>query len=134
MARGTEAERRSRTTAVVRLVFTRMVWVLGAAVFAAIAWIGVIVLRPILHADRRRVAEAQARALEAERPGARADSPIEVEVSSQIEPRAEREPCPRCRGRFHVEAHEAVQGMRRVLVRCGGCGTERTTWFRIRPA
>jgi hypothetical protein len=110
-----------------------MEWLLGAAVLAAVAWIGVIALRPILQSDRRRVLEAQVRALEARRPGASADAPIEVGVASQIEPRAEREPCPRCRGRFHVEAHEATASLRRVHLRCGGCGTERITWFRIRP-
>jgi hypothetical protein len=113
-----------------------MEWVLGAAVIAAIAWIGVIVGGRIVQSDRRRIAEAETRALEAARPGAQADTPIDVDVSSQIEPRAEREPCPRCRGRFHVEAHDAVrepEPLRRVRLRCGGCGTERVTWFRIRP-
>jgi len=132
-----------------------MGWVLGVAVIAAVAWIGVIVGSRLLESDRRRALEAEARALEIEaqaleatRPGARAEDPIEVASASQIEPRAEREPCPRCRGRFHVEAHEARSAgpapptarardrepevLRRVHTRCGGCGTDRVTWFRIR--
>lgn len=127
-----------------------MSWVLGAAVLAAVAWIAVIVGGRIVQSDQRRALAAEAdalaieaRALEAARPGARAEDPIDVGFASQIEPKVEREPCPRCGGRFHVEAHEAptVQSrdrepevLRRVLARCGGCGTDRVTWFRVRAA
>ena len=131
-----------------------MGWVLATAVLAAVGWIVAIVGGQLMRADRRqRLAsaaqrlEAEAIGLEAARPGGGADRPIEVISASQIEPRAEREPCPRCGGRFHVETHEVqafeddplatgvvagVKLLRQVICRCGSCGVERPTWFCIR--
>lgn len=124
-----------------------MGWLLGCAVLAAVGWIAAIVGGQILRGDRRaRLAgeakqlEADARALAIARPGGTADRPIEVVSASQIEPRAEREPCPTCGGRFHVETHEVqtiganapdAETVRHVVCRCGTCGTARTTWFRV---
>lgn len=131
-----------------------MSWVLGAAVLAALGWIVAIVGGQLGRADRRQQLasaaaqlEAQAVGLDATRPGGAADRPIEVISASQIEPRAQREPCPRCGGRFHVATHEVqvidddrpgpgidadAKRLRHVVCRCGSCGVERPTWFYIR--
>lgn len=119
-----------------------MAWLLAGAVLAAVAWIGVVALTPIFRGDRRRRLAAEADALraevdrlEAERPGGDSERPIDVVSASQIEPRAERGPCPRCGGNLHVSAHTVrsvgAERLRHVVCRCGGCGAERVTWFRV---
>jgi hypothetical protein len=109
--------------------------VLGLAVLAAVGWIGMIVAREVLRRGAPARLEARIRTLDAAREGGAPDRPIEVVSPAQIEPRAERAPCPRCSGNLHVEAHE-VDGpelLRRVLTRCGQCGEHVTTWFRVLP-
>lgn len=119
-------------------------WLLAAAVVTAVGWIATIVGTQLMRADRRRQLarqaeqlDAAARMLEAARPGGSVSGAIDVASAAQIEPRAEREPCPHCGGRFHVEAHtvEIVDDdrLRQVVARCGGCGITRTTWFRVAP-
>jgi hypothetical protein len=124
-----------------------MSWLLAGAVLAAVAWIVAIAMTPVIRGDRRRrlAAEAvelqvEADRLEAARPGGEPERAIEVESASQIEPRAERGPCPRCGGNLHVLAHTVrsvgtggAERLRHVVCRCGGCGTERVTWFRVGP-
>jgi hypothetical protein len=126
-----------------------MSWLLAGAVLAAVAWIVAIAMTPVLRGDRRRRLAAEADALqveadrlEAARPGGEPERAIEVASASQIEPRAERGPCPRCGGNLHVLAHTVrsvgtdsigTERLRHVVCRCGGCGTERVTWFRVGP-
>lgn len=107
--------------------------VLALAVVAAIGWLIVIVGREV---DRRgappRLA-AEVRRLDAAREGGAPERAIVVTSAATIEPRVEREPCPRCGGSMHVDTHEVdVEGgelLRRVLARCGQCGEHTTTWF-----
>jgi RNase P subunit RPR2 len=120
-------------------------WVLTAAVLAALGWIVRVAVAPIFAADRRRGLTADAEATQAQRlrleiarPGGSPERAIDVVSSAQIEPRAERDPCPGCRGRLHVLSHTVrtsdVERLRHVVCRCGACGTERVTWFRVRPS
>lgn len=119
-----------------------MSWLLAGAVLAAMAWIIAVAVTPVFRGDRRRRLAAEADALQAEadrleanRPGGTPQHAIEVASASQIEPRAERGPCPRCGGNFHVLTHTVrnvgTERLREVVCRCGGCGTERITWFRV---
>ncbi|HET6583012.1 MAG TPA: hypothetical protein VFG69_06190 [Nannocystaceae bacterium] len=111
---------------------------LGLAVLAAVGWLILIVGREV---DRRgapaRLA-AELRRLDAAREGGTPERAIVVVSPAQIEPRVEREPCPRCGGSMHVETHEVdTEGgalLRRVLARCGQCGEHTTTWFSVAPA
>lgn len=110
--------------------------VLGLAVIAAVVWIVMIVGRRTLQVDRERAAADALVNAERSREGAQRERAIEVDSPAQIEPRVEREPCVRCGGRVHVDAHEAAadgdEVLRRVLAICGGCGARSTTWFRVR--
>lgn len=110
--------------------------VLGLAVIAAVVWIATIVGRRALQVDRARdAADALANA-DRSREGARRERAIFVDSPAQIEPRVEREPCVRCAGRVHVDAHEVASDgdevLRRVVGICGGCGARSITWFRVR--
>lgn len=110
--------------------------VLGLAVVAALGWIALIVGRRVVADDRRRAAADALASAERVRAGGAAERPVEVESPAQIEPRVEREPCLRCGGRMHVDAHEVddrgPELLRRVVAVCGGCGARGTTWFRVR--
>jgi hypothetical protein len=109
--------------------------VLALAVVAAIGWIAVLVGREVERRSAPARLEERVRRLAAAREGGAPERAIEVMSPAQIEPRSEREPCPRCGGSLHVETHE-VDGpelLRRVLARCGQCGERVTTWFRVLP-
>lgn len=110
--------------------------VLGLAVIAAVAWIVIVIGRRVLQADRERDAADALAAADRSREGAQRERAIEVDSPAQIEPRVEREPCVRCGGRVHVDAHEVASDgdevLRRVLAICGGCGAKSITWFRVR--
>lgn len=123
---------------------SRMSWLLASAVLIVLVWIVRIAVTPIFDGDRRRrlaaeadALQAEALRLDAERPGSSPERAIEVTSASQIEPRAERGPCPACGGNFHVLAHTVrtvgTDRLRHVTCRCGGCGLERATWFRVGP-
>jgi hypothetical protein len=108
---------------------------LGVAVVLAVAWLLTIALRPLFRADHAARLRERVRELDAAREGGRADHPIAVQSPAQIEPRFEREPCPRCGGSMHVRSHEvdARSGelLRRVVGQCGQCGETVTTWFAL---
>jgi len=109
--------------------------VLGLAVAAAVGWLAVLVGREVVRRGAPARLEERVRQLAAAREGGAPERAIEVMSPAQIEPRAERQPCPRCGGNMHVETHD-VDGpelLRRVLARCGQCGERATTWFRLRP-
>jgi hypothetical protein len=112
--------------------------VLGLAVVAALVWIAVIVGRRVSQIDRIRAASDGLAQAELLREGAVRERAIEVDSPAQIEPRVEREPCLRCGGRIHVEAHEIETigelVLRRVRAACGGCGARSITWFRVRSS
>jgi hypothetical protein len=109
--------------------------VLGLAVLAAVGWIGLVIAREVARRGAPARLEAKIERLAATREGGAPERAIEVRSPAQIEPRSERQPCPRCGGSMHVETHE-VDGpdlLRRVLARCGQCGERVTTWFRVLP-
>jgi ribosomal protein S27AE len=67
--------------------------------------------------------------------GGSAKNPLAVSSASQIEPRAENEPCLRCGERVRVSEHAArtLDGarLRVVVTTCPKCGARRTLYFRI---
>ncbi|MEX1362676.1 MAG: hypothetical protein AB1Z98_06085 [Nannocystaceae bacterium] len=125
-----------------------MPWVqigLGLAVFAAVAWIVVLVGRRSSALSRAERAEADA--IEAERvrdrretrmPGGNPAHPIEVSSAAVIEPRATSLPCPRCGGPAHVDEHEVEsydeRRLRVTRMRCGTCGHRRPLYFFVRSS
>jgi hypothetical protein len=112
--------------------------VLGLAVAAAVGWLIAIVGREVARRGAPARLEAEVRRLDAAREGGAPERAIAVVSVAQIEPRVEREPCPRCGGSMHVDVHDvdATTGelLRRVLARCGQCGQRATTWFALQPA
>ncbi len=70
--------------------------------------------------------------------GGSANNPLVVSSASQIEPRAENEPCLRCGERARVSEHAArtIDGarLRVVITTCPKCGARRTLYFRISEA
>ena len=109
--------------------------VLGLAVIAVVGWIAIAVYRHARTADDvDRRAHDLARLL-AERPGGAPERALRVESAAEIEPRAEREPCPWCAGNLHVDTHEVEEHdpelLRRVTCKCGSCGRSLTTWFHV---
>jgi hypothetical protein len=70
--------------------------------------------------------------------GGSAQRPLLVVSSAVVEAHAESVPCPRCDGKQGVLEHVAVTvsgaRVREVRLRCRQCASERSMWFRIRPA
>jgi hypothetical protein len=108
---------------------------LGLVVVAVVGWLTLLVSRRVFAVEGEQLRAAALTAQRA-REGADPDTPIEVESPAQIEPRVEREPCLRCGGKVHVDAHEIglrdQERLSRVLGKCGGCGAMSTTWVRVK--
>lgn len=68
-------------------------------------------------------------------PGGAPGSPLDLETPALVESRAVALPCPRCGGQHELLEHLAVvQGvarLREARVRCRGCATRRSIWFRL---
>jgi hypothetical protein len=109
---------------------------LGLAVVGIAIWLTSMVGRRVFAVEGEQRREAALAQAERTREGADPEAPIVVDSPAQIEPRVEREPCLRCGGNVHVDAHEVEQHgderLRRVLGKCGSCGAATTTWFRVR--
>src|SRR5262245_22303363 len=74
--------------------------------------------------ERERLAELSA--------GGSAERPITVDSVAVIEPRVGTMHCPQCAAGYTVDDHLAPEdGLRTIAVRCRGCGTRRTLWFRL---
>ena len=93
-------------------------------------------------ADRERIEQRRRMRAREElarnEPGGEADHPVVVESPSQVEPRAESRPCPRCGGGLRLLEHGATVvesvPLRFARVVCRACGVERTIWFRLATA
>jgi hypothetical protein len=117
--------------------------VLFMAVVGAAGWIVWWIVRRFHQHDRAILEERRALELAETRtadalaqPGALPGQALEVASSAAIEPRAEAEPCRICGGRVNVQEHAVMRfsggAVRRVLVRCGGCGRATELFFRLR--
>jgi hypothetical protein len=120
--------------------------VLGLAVIAVVGWIVIAVYRQARTADDADQRAHDLAQLLADRPGGAPERALRVESAAEIEPRAEREPCPWCAGNLrepcpwcagnlHVDTHEVEEHdpdlLRRVKTKCGSCGRTLTTWFHV---
>ena len=116
--------------------------VLVAAVLVAIGWIAYQVAAHASGQQRALIEEevrqelAESRTAEAmAREGATPERAFVVRSAAAIEPRAQSEPCPICRGHLHVDAHEvetrAGARLRRLEMRCGTCGRRSDLFFRV---
>lgn len=66
--------------------------------------------------------------------GGRAETPIVVTSSAQVEIRARATVCPQCGGTLDLLSHGATPGdpdLRTAKMICRTCHTPRTLWFRI---
>jgi DNA-directed RNA polymerase subunit RPC12/RpoP len=70
-------------------------------------------------------------------PGGTAERPLDVVSPATIEPHVGSVECPRCGGRLMLDEHAAVtvsgSRLREARLRCTGCGSRRSLWFRIVP-
>ncbi len=126
-------------------MFTLVQLVLLAGVLASVGYVAYQVLSHLWGQERKLVEEEQRQALaqartEAaiDREGALPTHPIYVASAASIEPRAESEPCPICGGRLHVAEHVTQQlggrRLRRLTMRCGGCGRRSRLFFELRES
>jgi len=69
--------------------------------------------------------------------GGSPERPLDVVSPATIEPHVSSVECPRCGGRLVLDEHAAVviEGarLREARLRCCGCGSRRSLWFRIVP-
>jgi hypothetical protein len=109
--------------------------VLGLAVVAAVGFIALVVIRRARDVAGEQQHRQDIAQLLADRPGGAPDRPLRVASAAEIEPRAQREPCPWCAGNLHVAAHEVQEHqpelLRRVTSKCGTCGRTLVTWFHV---
>jgi DNA-directed RNA polymerase subunit RPC12/RpoP len=70
-------------------------------------------------------------------PGGTSERPLDVVSPAMIEPHVSGVECPRCGGRLLIDEHAAVtvsgSRLREARLRCAGCGSRRSLWFRIVP-
>jgi len=68
-------------------------------------------------------------------PGGSSESPIAIDSPAVVEPKARAIPCPRCGGEHEVVEHVAVTRdgarVREARLRCRGCRSRRSLWFRL---
>jgi len=71
-------------------------------------------------------------------PGGSPERPLDVVSASMIEPHVSSLSCPRCSRLLLLDEHAAIvvagSRLRETRLRCSGCASRRSLWFRIVPA